>query len=161
MFMQEMQETSAIFINQMQNFHAFKAKLFSSMQTTTFSTVCHFVLKYVELKVNIQTNTKQYTSIHPFWSVDKCVMFRNDLQYCVSLVNPSPEASSSGRVTGTYCVPFCQTLPIGHDSPIVHIKYLNISIVINLNILHILYVYKFHTIFVLTKFWIHRMYVGM
>jgi len=42
------QGISAIFTDKMPNFNALKAKVFPSMQATIFSTVCHFVLKYLE-----------------------------------------------------------------------------------------------------------------
>ena len=55
-----MQGISAIITGQMPKFHAFKAKVFSSVQATTLSTVCHFVLKYLARKGNIQTDIKQF-----------------------------------------------------------------------------------------------------
>jgi hypothetical protein len=55
-----MQGISVIITDQMPKFHAFKAKVFSSVQATTLSTVCYFVLKYLARKGNIQTDTKQY-----------------------------------------------------------------------------------------------------
>jgi hypothetical protein len=74
-----MQGISAIITDQMTKFHAFKAKVFSFVQATTLSTICRVVLKYMARKGNIQTDTKHYTSLHPFWSVDKCAMLKNDL----------------------------------------------------------------------------------
>jgi hypothetical protein len=41
-----MKGISTVLTDLVPKFHAFKAKVFSSMQATIFSTVCYFVLKY-------------------------------------------------------------------------------------------------------------------
>jgi hypothetical protein len=117
-----MQGINAIITNQMPKFHVFKPKVFSSVQVTTLSTVCHFVLKYLARKGNIQTDTKKFNQNTHFGLLINVLCLRKtyisgESQYrgqierksnrkalCTLLLHPACRSSYSNAAYGIFTV---------------------------------------------------------